>query len=73
MINSNNFKTDIEFYGIRKTIEILNIRLENCDETDIDDIVKNIIELDEHLNKYDNKQNCFIKVGDTNDNSSNYI
>ena len=64
MINSKDFKTEIEFYGIAKTIEILNNRLETCDENDIDNIVSNIIELDEQLNKYDNKQKAFIKVGD---------
>lgn len=67
MINSNDFKTEIEFYGIAKTIEILNDKLEqcNCDELNIiEEIVHNIIILDEQINKYDNKQKCFIKVGD---------
>lgn len=64
MFNSNDFKTEIEFYGLSKTIEVLNNRLKTCHEQVIDNIVSNIIKLDERLNKHDNKQKCFIKVGD---------
>lgn len=67
MIGSNDFKTEIEFYGIAKTIKILNDKLEQCnyDELNIiEEIVHDILILDEQFNKYDNKQKCFIKLGD---------
>ncbi len=66
MFSSNDFKTEIEFYGISKTIEILNDKLEQCnyDELNIiEEIVHDVLILDEQLNKYDKKLKAFIKTG----------
>ena len=64
--NSDDIKTSIEFYGISKTIEILNEKLEQCnyDELNvIEEIVHDILILDEQFNKYDKKLKAFIKTG----------
>ena len=65
--NSDDIKTSIEFYGISKTIEILNEKLEQCnyDELNvIEEIVHDILILDEQFNKYDKKLKAIKKIGD---------
>ena len=64
--NSDDIKTSIEFYGISRTIEILNKKLEQCnyDELNvIEEIVHDILILDEQINKHDKKLKAFIKTG----------
>lgn len=68
MFNSNMLKSEINFYGIAKAIELLNNKLEQCSKDDVDNIVYNIIKLDEQLNKYKNKNiKAFINKGDNNE------
>ena len=72
MINKN-VDTSIELYGISKTIEILNDKLEESKPTystysssnDMKEIVECIIMLDEQLNKYGNRTKAFLRVDDT--------
>lgn len=65
---SNNFKDSrITFYGISKTIEVLNnilkkVNLDEIESYKIKDLVDCIIKLDEQLNKYDIKAKCFMEV-----------
>ena len=73
MITNNNLKTEIEYYGIARTIEILNDKLEESKSSystfnssnDMKEIVECIIMLDEQLNKYGNRTKAFVKVDDT--------
>lgn len=75
MITNNNLKTEIEYYGIAKTIEILNDKLEESKSSystfnssnDMKEIVECIIMLDEQLNKNENRTKAFLKVTDTNE------
>ena len=75
MITNNNLKTEIEYYGIARTIEILNDKLEESKSSystfnssnDMKEIVECIIMLDEQLNKNENRTKAFVKVTDTNE------
>lgn len=67
MITSDDLKnSEITFYGISKTIEVLTdilkeINLKEIETYKIKDVVDCIIKLDEQLEKEDIKTRCFIK------------
>jgi hypothetical protein len=66
MFSNNEIKTEIEFYGICKTIEILNKQLEQfISETEychIDEITRIVLLIIELNKKIDNKNKCFLTV-----------
>lgn len=67
MITNDEIRnTEITFYGISRTIEVLTDLLKEYNLVDLEsykikDVIECIIKLDEQLNKYDIKARAFLK------------